>query len=58
MMISPNSQAGIMKTTETDAYRRALHLSRLIPLGRKTQAKKDAVHRLVEAWKVMLKEGK
>lgn len=44
-----------MKTIETDAYRRALHLSKLIPLGKKTQAKKDAVHRLYLAWVDMLK---
>jgi hypothetical protein len=47
-----------MLTTETDEYKRALHLSKLIPLGKKTQAKKDAVHRLYLAWAAMLKAGK
>lgn len=34
-----------MKTNETEAFKDALHLSRLIPLGAKNQAKKDAVTR-------------
>jgi len=45
-----------MLTNETEAYKDAIHLSKLIPLGKKTQAKKEAVHKLVEAWKVMLKK--
>lgn len=44
-----------MKTTETEAFKNAIHLSKLIPLGKKTQAKKEAVHRLYEAWIKMLK---
>jgi hypothetical protein len=46
-----------MKTTDSDEYKRALHLSKLIPLGKKTQAKKDAVHKLCLAWFDMLKAG-
>jgi len=44
-----------MKTTETQEFKDAIHLSKLIPLGKKTQAKKDAVHRLALAWQKMLK---
>jgi hypothetical protein len=44
-----------MKTIETEEYRRAIHLSKLIPLGKKTQEKKDAVHNLFLALKEMLK---
>lgn len=47
-----------MKTTDTDAFKYAIHLSKLIPLGKKTHAKKEAVHRLYEAWIKMLKAGK
>lgn len=44
-----------MKTTETQEFKDAIHLSKLIPLGKKTQAKKEAVHRLITQIKVMLK---
>ena len=47
-----------MLTTETEAFKNAIHLSKLIPLGKKTQAKKDAVHRLYLAWIEMLKANK
>jgi hypothetical protein len=47
-----------MKTTETEAFKDAIHLSKLIPLGKKTPAKKEAVHRLYLAWIEMLKAGK
>jgi hypothetical protein len=47
-----------MKTTESDEYKCAIHLSKLIPLGKKTQAKKEAVHRLYLAWVEMLKVGR
>lgn len=44
-----------MKTTDTAAFKDAIHLSKLIPLGKKTPAKKQAVHQLCEAWKRMLR---
>lgn len=44
-----------MKTTETEAFKDAIHLSKLIPLGKKTATKKQAVHELCEAWKRMLR---
>lgn len=44
-----------MKTTESEEFRKAIHLSKLIPLGKKKPAKREAVHRLVEQWKLMLK---
>jgi hypothetical protein len=43
-----------MHTLQTQAYRDAIHLSKLIPLGKKTEAKKQAVHRLMTQIKVML----
>ncbi len=43
-----------MHTLQTQAYSDAKHLSKLIPLGKKTEAKKQAVHRWCEAIKVML----
>jgi hypothetical protein len=45
----------VMKTTETQEYKDAIHLSKLIPLGKKTPEKKAAVHRLMQQIKVMLK---
>jgi hypothetical protein len=47
-----------MKTIESESFKDAIHLSKLIPLGKKTQAKKEAVHRLYLAWVEMLKVGK
>ena len=44
-----------MKTTDTEAFKDAIHLSKIIPLGKKTPAKKEAVHRLYLAWIKMLK---
>ena len=44
-----------MKTTETQEFKDAIHLSKLIPLGKKTPQKKEAVHKLVLAWHKMLK---
>ena len=52
------SEKVYMKTTETVEFKDAIQLSKLIPLGKKTQAKKDAVHRLCLAWAVMLKAGR
>lgn len=43
-----------MHTLDTEAYRRAKHLSKLIPLGKKTDAKKQAVHNWCDAVKIML----
>ncbi len=44
-----------MKTTDSEEYRKAIHLSKLIPLGKKTPEKSEAVHHLVQQWKLMLK---
>lgn len=46
------------KTMQSDSFKRALHLSRLIPLGKKDEAKKQAVHRWCEAIKLALAEGR
>lgn len=44
-----------MKTTDTEAFKTALHLSRLIPLGyKRTEAKKLAVRRWRDAIKKAL----
>ena len=39
---------------QSEAFKDALHLSKLIPLGKKTEAKKQAVHRWCEAIKKAL----
>lgn len=43
-----------MLTIETEEFRRALHLAKLMPLGRHSEAKKQAVKRWHEAVKNML----
>lgn len=45
------------KTLTSSSYYHARHLSKLIPLGQKTPEKKAAVHKLMQAIKVMLKEN-
>jgi len=53
-MTNPN----LGKTTNTEAFKRAIHLSRLIPLGRKDEAKKAAVKRWHDAIQLALAEGR
>jgi len=53
-MINPN----LGKTTNTDEFRRALHLSKLIPLGRKDDAKKKAVNNWNDAMQKALAVGR
>lgn len=45
------------KTMQSESYRNALHASKLIPLGKRTPEKKEAVKRLIHMIKVMLKEN-
>jgi hypothetical protein len=47
----------VNKTMQSDSYKAALHQSKLIPLGKRTPEKKEAVHKLIHLIKVMLKEN-
>lgn len=53
-MTNPNKG----KTTNTEEFSRALHLSKLIPLGRKDDAKKASVHRWNHAMQKALAVGR
>lgn len=43
-----------MLTTETEEFRRALHLAKLMPLGRHSEAKKAAIRKWCDAIKKAL----
>lgn len=45
------------RTLQSESGHNALHLSKLIPLGKKTDEKKDAVHKLMLAIKKMLADN-
>lgn len=46
------------KTMQSEAFKTAKHLSKLIPLGKVTQEKKEAVHRWHAAMQKALAEGR
>lgn len=46
-----------MKTTETEEFRRALHMAKLMPLGKHSEAKKLAIRRWRDAIKKALAVG-
>jgi hypothetical protein len=43
-------------TMASESFKDALHLSKLIPLGKKSPEKKEAVHRLMQQCKKFLSE--